>query len=71
MKNKEKATIVVSIAEVTAGKTSSVPFTAALNGPSPFSNLWYIFSAITASVDGDVKFVSAEKKSNFGRVEVL
>ena len=28
----------------------------------------YIFSAITASVDGDVKFVSAEKKSNFGNL---
>ena len=28
----------------------------------------YIFSAITASVAGDVTFVSAEKKSNFGNL---
>ena len=40
IKNKEKATIVVSIAEKTAGRTSIVPLIAALYGSSPFSYRW-------------------------------
>ena len=39
MKNNEKATIVVKIAEVTAGNTSKVPLIAAFILSSPFSNL--------------------------------
>ena len=40
IKNNEKATIVVKIADVTAGNTSRVPFIAAFILSSPFSNLW-------------------------------
>ena len=46
IKNKENATIVVRIAEKTAGRTSKVPLIAAVIRSSPFSYLWYIFSAI-------------------------
>ena len=37
IKNKENATMVVKIAEKTAGKTSNVPLTAALKESSPLS----------------------------------
>ena len=46
VQTEEKATIVVRIAEKTAGRTSKVPLIAAVIRSSPFSYLWYMFSAI-------------------------